>query len=134
MVRIAAHFIYPNMIKISFEGSVYSKTIVLFKSFCTKHSYSIPGHFCTNSGTNLAPCTFIKTNLDRWNRNLIFIFCYRFNAVYWTKRYTHLTPCAVVFIHNSNELWAAGLFPCVIRKLRNPFEVIVCYWHVLLKN
>ena len=60
MVRIAAHFIYPNMIKISFEGSVYSKTIVLFKSFCTKHSYSIPGHFVQTLAQTWHPVHSLK--------------------------------------------------------------------------
>ena len=102
MVRIAAHLISPNMIKISFEGSVYNKTIVLFKSFCAKHTYSIPGHFCTHSCTDLASRAFIKSNLNRRDRNLVFIFCYRFNAVYGTKRHTDLAPCTIVFVNNSN--------------------------------
>lgn len=134
MVRIAAHLISPNMIKISFEGSVYGKTVVLFKSFCAKHTYSIPGHFCTDSGTDLASRAFIKSNLDRWNRDLVFIFCYRFNTVYRTKWNTDLTPCTVIFVHNSNQLWPVGFFPCVIWKLRDSFKVIVYYWHVLLKK
>ena len=133
-MRIAAHLISPNMIKISFEGSVYGKTVVLFKSFCAKHTYSIPGHFCTHSCTDLASRAFIKSNLNRGDRNLVFIFCYRFNAVYGTKGYADLAPGAVVFINNSNELGAVGLFPCVVWKFRNSFEMIVYYWHVLLKN
>ena len=133
-MRIAAHLISPNMIKISFEGSVYSKTVVLFKSFCAKHTYSIPGHFCTHSCTDLASRAFIKSNLNRRDRNLVFIFCYRFNAVYGTKGYTDLAPGAIVFINNSNELGAVGLFPCVVWKFRDPFKMVVFYWHVLLKN
>ena len=120
VVRIVAHLISPNMIKISLKGSVYSKTVVLFKSFRIKHTYRIPSHFRTHSGTDLASRAFIKTDLDWRYRNFIFIFCYRFNTVHRAKWYTGLTTGTVVFINNGHQFRSLCFLSWDVRQLRYP--------------
>ena len=99
--------------------------VLAFELHSRKHVDRVPRQLPTNPGTNLAADTFIKTDLDGRDGDIVLFLRNRTDAVDRTEGNAHLAASAIVLIDNGNHFGLFLFLGNLRGKGRNGFVMVV---------